>query len=1012
MRKVFYLLLLLFAVFAFAEEKAAFDDFISEYVSRGWTTESGLPGNTITDVMQDSSGYMYFGTYEGLVRFDGIDFTIFNRAHNDKCNFASARSVFQSSDGAIWVGSNDEGVFRIVMDSDEEVLSFSTQNGLPNNSIRNIAEDKEGNIWIATAGGLAYITKDFAVVSPDKDFMNLHSDLKGVCSTLYCDSVGKMWITTAAEGGIYQFVQGKFQKYKIQDPFLENSIVTCVAQDNTEVFWLGIAPHYALRIDDKTTTLFDLSCGTNDGTKIDSIIQDRSGNIWFATDSALVVYRNGKISRYTELDSLTDSNINKITEDREGNIWLATNRGGVQKLNLGLFKTVELPSAVNSIAEGLDNRVWLGTDKGVVCYRIGEDGSLHKEYNQICHFCGDERVRDVSIARNGDILVSTYTSLGLVRFSESGKLVGQWKKKDGLSGDKVRVCIESSLSGDLYVGTTKGFNIINSKTGEISQYTLNTGLSNEFIMCIYEDIEDGSIWIGTDGGGVFVIKDGKIIKNYNTENGLAGNIIFKITKNSDGAFWICTGTGISRFFNGSFFNYTKSMGISSDSIFQLLVDNTGNAWMTANTGLSSVSMQKMIMRSTDPEIPLNPKYYARSDGLKTRGITSTSLSMKDSLGRLWFTLTDGFAIYDPKNVHANKTKPIVHIERIMLDDKVIYPTSDTIIIPAGVKRISIKYTGLSFIASELVRFSHKLEGFDANYSAWEAERTVSYTNLKTGKYRFYIIAANGDNVVSAVDSSINFVQEAFFYQKISFWVIVVLALFAIVALSALHKIRTVQKNERILQQRVDEQTKKIKTLLLNILPEPVAERLENEPDATIAEQVDNVSVLFADIVNFTRITGGMGAQQIVTALNDLYSRFDKRAVEMHIEKIKTIGDAYMVASGLIEKNEHHAERLIEYARGMLSDVKDFNRTSSVQFNIRIGINSGSVIAGVIGKTKYIYDIWGDTVNVASRMEHTGIPNRIHTSLETWLLCKDSVAFEEEVLMEIKGKGEMRTFFTK
>lgn len=994
------------------EAKGFTFDFLSDYVSRGWTTEDGMPSNTVTDIIQDESGYMYFGTYEGMVRFDGIDFTIFNRALDDKYDFASARAVFQASDGAIWVGSNNEGVFRIVMDSNREVLAFSTANGLPNNSIRDIEEDAEGNMWIATAGGVVYITKNFDIVTPDEPFIREHSDLKSVCTTLYCDSVGKMWVTTAAEGGIYVFSAGKGQKYKILDPFLENSIVTCVAQDNTEVFWLGIAPHYALRVDAKTSTLFDLSCGENNGTKIDSIIQDKSGNIWFATDTAVVVYRDGKISRHSKLTSLIDSNVNKIMEDREGNIWFATSHDGVQKLNLGLFKTVELPSSVNAIAEGLDKRVWLGLDKGVACYSIAENGGLKREYNEITDFCGEKRVRDISIAQNGDILISTYASLGVVRFSEGGELVGQWTKQSGLTGDKVRVCVESSLTGDLYVGTTTGFNIVDHKTNKIATFTQANALANEYIMCIYEDTADGSIWIGTDGGGVCVMKDGKIINQYTTENGLAGNIIFKITKNSDGAFWICTGTGISRLYDGKFFNYSKSTGLGSDSIFQLLVDDTGNAWLTANTGISSIQMQKMLSKINEANTSLSPKLYSRSDGLKTRGITSTSLSMKDSLGRLWFTLIDGFAIYDPKKVYSNKTKPIVHIEKIMLDDKVLYPTSDTIIIPAGVKRVSIKYTGLSFISSEHVRFSHKLEGFDTNYSEWETSRVVSYTNLKTGKYRFYIIAANGDNVVSAVDSRINFIQEAFFYQTVGFWVAVVLSLFAIAIFIAVHKIRSVQRNERILQQRVDEQTQKIKNLLLNILPAPVAERLENEPNATIAEQVDNVSVLFADIVNFTRITSGMGAQQIVTALNDLYSRFDSRAVAMHIEKIKTIGDSYMVASGLIDKNEHHAERLIEYARGMLQDVKEFNRTSAVQFNIRIGINSGSVIAGVIGKTKYIYDIWGDTVNVASRMEHSGIPDRIHTSLETWELCKDSIAFEEEIVMEIKGKGEMRTFFTK
>ena len=469
---------------------------------------------------------------------------------------------------------------------------------------------------------------------------------------------------------------------------------------------------------------------------------------------------------------------------------------------------------------------------------------------------------------------------------------------------------------------------------------------------------------------------------------------------------------MTRYYNGSFFNYSKANGLSSDSVFQMIADDTGNAWFTSNTGISSVPIQNLIAMANHYEVSLNPKTYSSSDGLKTRGPTSTALGMRDSAGRIWFTLIDGFALYDPRKIRANTTRPVVHIESVSIDEKVIYPSGESIVIPAGTKRLSIKYTGLSFVSSESTRFMYKLTPFDDGYSAWMPDRSVSYTNLRPGKYQFSIMAANADNIASTVDSSLSFVQQAYFYQQIYFWIVTAIFIALIVAAAVRQKIRAMAKTERILQQRVDEQTAKIKTLLLNILPEPVAIQLENEPGKTIAEEVENVSVLFADIVNFTRLTGGLGAQQIVTSLNDLYSRFDERAVSMGIEKIKTIGDSYMVASGLIKKDEQHASNLIEYARGMLSDVKEFNRTSAVKFNIRIGINSGAVIAGVIGRTKYIYDIWGDTVNVASRMEHSGIPDRIHVSLDTWTLCHDKIAFEEEIEMDIKGKGTMRTFFTK
>lgn len=156
---------------------------------------------------------------------------------------------------------------------------------------------------------------------------------------------------------------------------------------------------------------------------------------------------------------------------------------------------------------------------------------------------------------------------------------------------------------------------------------------------------------------------------------------------------------------------------------------------------------------------------------------------------------------------------------------------------------------------------------------------------------------------------------------------------------------------------------------MNILPAEVAAELTEHPDRTIAKKYPNVTVLFTDIVGFTKMSGGMSAEEVVTMLNKMISLFDERAKKEGIEKIKTIGDAYMAAVGLSENaGEDGAVRMINFAKGLLDDVESFNKDSPVKVQIRLGINTGELVAGVIGKTKFIYDIWGDTVNVAGRME--------------------------------------------
>ncbi len=542
MKRFLCFLALFFMFYAYA------DNFLSEYVSRTWTTEDGLSGNSVNDILQDSKGYIFAGTYNGLVRFNGKDFENYNRDFDEKYGFSSVRSMFESSDGAIWVGSNEEGIYRLILDSNEDVLSFSTKNGLPNNSIRSICEDKSGNIWVATGGGISFISKDFKVVSPN---VGGFGDLRGLCTSVFCDRTGRVWVTTSAEGGLYEYSGGQFVKHEFLEERAKNQLVTSVFEEDSGAIWFGVSPKYAVRFFGGREKIVELPFDA----KIKSILQDKSGVIWFATDGGIFAYKDDSVFFKESADSSVQEGASKIIEDRDGNLWVATDYSGIKSMNRGLFRTMPLESSVNAIAEGKDGRVWFACDKGVECFRVNSDNSLVQETNVITEFCKGIRIRHIEIAKNGDILISSYAKLGQLRFTQNGNLVSQILKKDGLVGEKIRVAIEGK-SGDLYVGTTSGFSIV-KQSGEIENFTKSNGLSHEYVMCVFED-NDGSIYLGTDGGGVNVIKNGRVVNSYTTADGLCGNVIFKITKGSDGAIWFCTGMGISRFKDGKFLNYRFS----------------------------------------------------------------------------------------------------------------------------------------------------------------------------------------------------------------------------------------------------------------------------------------------------------------------------------------------------------------------------------------------------------------------------------------------------------------------
>jgi adenylate cyclase len=231
------------------------------------------------------------------------------------------------------------------------------------------------------------------------------------------------------------------------------------------------------------------------------------------------------------------------------------------------------------------------------------------------------------------------------------------------------------------------------------------------------------------------------------------------------------------------------------------------------------------------------------------------------------------------------------------------------------------------------------------------------------------------------------------------------------------EVRLLHLETRRLYERVAAEQKLSERLLLNVLPHAIAERLKARSDVTangfpgiIADSFADVTVLFADIVGFTQFSQGVGAEALVDVLDDIFTRFDGIADNRGLEKIKTIGDAYMAAAGLPDPVADHAVRAAHMALDMIEVMERFNEQRLHTMKLRIGISTGAVVAGVIGKRKFHYDLWGDAVNTASRMESQGVSGRIQVTDSTRLRLGDPFILEKRGAMEIKGKGEMHTWF--
>ena len=226
----------------------------------------------------------------------------------------------------------------------------------------------------------------------------------------------------------------------------------------------------------------------------------------------------------------------------------------------------------------------------------------------------------------------------------------------------------------------------------------------------------------------------------------------------------------------------------------------------------------------------------------------------------------------------------------------------------------------------------------------------------------------------------------------------------------------IEEQNRLLEDRVVQrtselqaQTEKTEKLMLNILPKSIADRLK-VGEEKISDSHMDATILFSDLVGFTKMSAGKSAENLVFLLNDLFTRFDQRALTLGLEKIKTIGDAYMVAGGIPNHADDHAIQVVKMALGMYEDLEAFNAEHSMELGMRVGINSGPVVAGVIGHSKFSYDLWGNTVNTASRMESTSVPGKIQVSPSTHAQIRDHFKTQERELIECKGLGQVMTYF--
>ena len=782
---------------------------ITQYICDTWGIEANLPQSTVMTIIQDKQGYLWLGTQEGVARFDGVRFKVYNKRNTKQISNNWIRVLYEDSSGNLWIGTYG-GLVRL---ANETFTAYTTVDGLSNNIILSICEDREKNLWIGTEKGLNRMREDrITPYSIEPGLTN------SIVQAIYEDREGGLWFGTRGSG-LCHLEKGKFTTYTSAQG-LTNDSINAIYEDRHKNLWIGTngGGLYVM----KKGKLPFYAYTSKDGLSNDvirDIHEDREGNLWIATHGGgLSRLTDGKLSSFTKKHGLSDDIVLSLCEDAEGILWIGTWGGGLNCLKNGKFTpytTLEGLSnnMVLSIYEDRKGYIWFATDGGL--NRMDPKTGKFTVYTKAQGLASD-LVVSIYEDRQGTMWIGT--DGGGLNCIKKGKF-STYTTRDGLSSNMIRP-ISEDREGNLWIGTYGG-GLNRMKNGKFTIYTTIQGLVNNRIRAIHED-RRGNLWIGTEGGlnRLVLSNNGDAppsIITYTTKDGLAGNVVRAIYEDREGNLWIGTYSGgLNRLKNGKFTSITTNDGLFDETVYQILEDDGGNLWMGCNKGIFQVPRQELNDFCDGKLEKIQCTSYDEGDGMKSRecnGITWPS-AWKRRDGTLWFPTKKGALRIEPDKIETNKLQPPLKIEAITADDRVILPpfspTDQTLIFSPGTERFEIKYTALSFLAPKKVRFKYILEGFDRKWIEVGARRNAFYTKLSPGNYTFRVTACNNDGIWNETGVSFSFYLRPYFYQ--TWWFYTICGLVILILALGIYRLRTRQLTRRKmeLERLVTKRTHQIK----------------------------------------------------------------------------------------------------------------------------------------------------------------------------------------------------------
>ncbi len=761
---------------------------LSDYFVERWSDQQGLPHNSVNSISQTPDGYLWFATWEGVVRFNGRDFTRFGSdtvpafvdsgiralsvtssgdllAAGSRGSFARYRNnqwhpmpfidarinyVLEDKQQNIWLATNSQGLFRI--DASNKVRHFTSADGLPSLTIETLHEDRLGNLWVGTASGLVRLTQSMLTQIRDVPSVPVISIAE--------DRSGNLII--GAETGLFRGQGDRFTPYYPQR--LQAGISQLLA-DKEGTLWVGTARGTVYRVTDDMIDQVGPSEGLPD-SRIKSLYLDAENSLWIGTNSGLVRLRKANFSTISSQQGLPGDYVRSVLHTKEGNILVGTSHG-LARIAGTRTETIPLPLNDTPMPSIL---------------------SLHQQ---------------------GDTLLIGTHQYGLV-VMQPGFQIKQFNMASGLASNQVRAVLQQQ-DGTIWVGSSQGLTRIREQ--KLTTYTKRNGLLDDYVMALAED-NSGTVWIGTESGAA-LYSDGAL-QPLSLDHLDNTSSVYGFYPGQNGEYmWLATDRGLIRYRyrDRSLSIIGQQQGFPIQKLFQVAQDNQQNLWLTSNLGMVRMPLQQAHALADGELEQADVRVFSNGEGMlshQANGTSSPAIA-KDESGQIWIATAQGVVRVDPENIRelSDFSVPVV-LEHIEVDGMAV-AVSDNLELAADTRRLQFRYAGLGYILPDAIEYYTWLEGFDTDWVPRGNVPVAEYTNLAPGKYQFNVKAHYPGAEISSSDHLFNLKITVlpYFWQRTEVMLAVILLVVMILIAVIRAREHVLKAHARELREQVKQQTQKI-----------------------------------------------------------------------------------------------------------------------------------------------------------------------------------------------------------